>query len=162
MFFIFPGVFICLQVSEAVLMNGVFIEFLCSFQIVKMCLSFFNMPPTPSLGLAWGETYSTVWVSSGFPWPVPPYATIIKIFAKGKNGICECSGRIVSCWTQCCWSSPLMWELTQERLSSLSTPIVPSYTETLFTFRLHSMLGRFFGVIAILLHFENGVIINNG
>lgn len=107
-FFIFPGVFICLQVSEAVLMNGVFIEFLCSFQIVKMCLSFFNMPPTPSLGLAWGETYFTVWVSSGFPWPVPPYATIIKIFAKGKNGICECSGRIVSCWTQCCWSSPLM------------------------------------------------------
>ena len=49
--FNFLGVFICLQVSEAVLMNGVFIEFICSFQIVKMCLSFFILPPTPNLGL---------------------------------------------------------------------------------------------------------------
>lgn len=43
MFLIFLGVFICLQVSEAVLMNGVFIEFICSFQIVKMCSSFFRI-----------------------------------------------------------------------------------------------------------------------
>jgi hypothetical protein len=46
--FNFSGVFICLQVSEAVLMNGVFIEFKRSFQIVKMSLSFLTCPdPQP-------------------------------------------------------------------------------------------------------------------
>lgn len=42
--FNFLGVFICLQVSEAVLMNEVFIELICSLQIVKMCLNFFILP----------------------------------------------------------------------------------------------------------------------
>lgn len=46
MFLIFPGVFICLQVSETVLMNGVFIEFLYSFQIVKIYVSSLDCPQT--------------------------------------------------------------------------------------------------------------------
>ena len=55
--FNFLGVFICLQVSEAVLMNEVFIELICSLQIVKMCLNIFILPPTPNLGLIWGNLF---------------------------------------------------------------------------------------------------------
>lgn len=64
--FNFSGMFICLQVSEAVLMNGVFIEFICSFQIVKMCLSFFILS-LPLIQALSEETYSTVLVSFAFP-----------------------------------------------------------------------------------------------
>lgn len=121
MFLIFLGVFICLQVSEAVLMNGIFTEFICSFQIVKMCLSFFSLPWPP----AWvssEETYSTVLVSSGFPWSVPPHATVIKILKWG-TGFCEVNGRTVRGWIHSRWVS-LGWQgLAQQRWSSMSIPL---------------------------------------
>lgn len=92
MFLIFLGVFICLQVSEAVLMNGVFIEFICSFQIVKMCLSFFSFPCTPSLGLVWGNSFyclSTLRVSLIFA----STCYYNKNIWKRKDGACKLSVR---------------------------------------------------------------------
>lgn len=50
---------------EVVLMNGVFIEFLCSFQIVKMCVNSLACPH-PQPGSCLKETYSTMLVASGF------------------------------------------------------------------------------------------------
>lgn len=164
MFLIFLGVFICLQVSEAVLMNGIFTEFICSFQIVKMCLSFFSLPWPP----AWvssEETYSTVLVSSGFPWSVSPHATVIKILKWG-TGFCEVNGRATRGWIHSRWVS-LGWQgLAQQRWSSMSIPYVIFYREehllpmTVGTFEWDAWED--WELYSHFVKFLNGITINRG
>lgn len=168
MFLIFPGVFICLQVSEAVLMNGVFIEFICSFQIVKMCLSFFGLPCTPSLGLVWGNSFyslSILRVSQGFPdlclhmllklkYMKKEKMVPVSLVSRPQDGGFALGGFLLG------WQ-----ELTQPRWSSASIhdDIVyreehwrPDCSQDLW------MPGRFGKVTALLLHFLSGVMINRG